>query len=86
MCFNLAIILLPVTILLIFSDNTISDNIYYAEFNNDVKGNILNFIKWFKIILKNIGIINFLIFFIRFWSRISFFFNKNEKIKKIKIY
>ena len=83
MCFNLAIILLPVTILLIFSDNTISDNIYYAEFNNEVKRNILNSIKWFKIILKNIGIINFLIFLLGFTYFI--FFNKNEKIKKINL-
>ena len=83
LCFNLAIILLPVTILLIFSDNTISDNIYYAEFNNEVKRNILNSIKWFKIILKNIGIINFLIFLLGFTYFI--FFNKNEKIKKINL-
>ena len=79
----MAIILLPVTILLIFSDNTISDNIYYAEFNNDIKENILNSIKWFKIILKNIGIINFLIFL--FGLAYFIFFNKNEKIKKINL-
>ena len=58
----MVIILLPVLILLMFSDNTISDNIYYADLNNNIKENILNSIKWFKIILKNIGIINFLIF------------------------
>ncbi len=81
LCFNLAIILFPVSILLMFSDNTISDNIYYAEFNNDFRENILNSFKWFKIILKNIGIINFLIFLFGFTYFI--FLSKNEKIKKI---
>ncbi len=83
LCFNLLIILLPVSILLMFSDNTISDNIYYADLNYNIKENILNSIKWFKIILKNIGIINFLIFL---FGLVYFnFFKKNEQIKKINL-